>query len=342
MNGNGADEQDPRDAEESADLVRTQDFDTAAPIEVDIGNSLGSITVELSATAVTHVEVRHDSAPGGGDWRSGLTGLLSWVSEQFGEAATRGGTGDRGAGVRGPGERGPGERPFGDRPFGRSGPREPVAEAVRQTRIDLTGNRLAVRTPTTVPLRAVPLSVLVRAPEDSQLAIRAGAGEVRVTGPAGRVHVQSGGGAVSVERAGGSTVARTGSGALHLGEMAGGVQARSGSGDVEIAAVRSASSVVTGSGAVWLGTVDSDVLVRSGSGDVGIAEARSGQVELITGSGELRIALPRGTDAEVDLTSSTGTVDSELDVSGQPTAQEPALRIFGRTGSGDALLTSAV
>ena len=310
-------------AREPEDLVRALDFDTAAPIEVDIGNGLGSITVELCTTDITHVEVRHDTAVGGADWRSGLTGLLSWVSEQISESGLRGGLGDRAFGERG-------------------GLREPIAEAVRQTRVDLTGNRLAVRTPNSVPLRAVPLAVVVRAPAESQLGIRSASGEVRITGPAGRVQVQSGGGAVSVERADGTTVARTGSGPLRLGEMRAGVQARSGSGDVEIASVRAPSSVVTGSGAVWLGSVGSDVLVRSGSGDVTVAEARSGQLELITGSGELRVALPAGTDAEVDLTSTTGAVHSDLEVSADPTEQDPALRIFGRSGSGDALLTSAV
>ncbi|WP_243793133.1 DUF4097 family beta strand repeat-containing protein [Saccharopolyspora gloriosae] len=324
MSGNGTGRQGSEESggREPNDLVRTQDFDTAAPIEVDIGNSIGSITVELAKTAVTHIEVRHDTEAGGTDWRSGLTGLLSWVSDQFGET-TRGGLG---------------ERAFGDR----GGPREPIAEAVRQTRIDLTGNRLTVRTPTVVPLRTVPLAVTVRAPAESQLGLRSAGGEVRVTGPAGRVQVQSGGGAVSVEQAAGSTVARTGSGALRLGDMAAGVQARSGSGDVEIASVRAASSVVTGSGSVWLGAVESDVLVRSGSGAVTVAEAAAGQVELITGSGELRVALRHGTDAEVDLTSTTGSVHSDLTVSEEPTAQEPGLRIFGRSGSGDALLTSSL
>lgn len=321
-NGTGGPDSEESPGREPNDLVRTQDFDTTAPIEVDIGNSIGSITVELATTDVTHVEVRHDSAAGGADWRSGLTGLLSWVSDQFGDAAQRGG--------------------LGERAFGERGLREPMAEAVRQTRVDMTGNRLTVRTPSTVPLRTVPLAVTVRAPAESQLGLRSASGEVRVTGPAGRVQVQSGGGAVSVEQAVGNAVARTGSGALRLGDMAAGVQARSGSGDVEIVSVRSASSVVTGSGSVWLGAVESDVLVRSGSGDVAIADAAAGQVELITGSGGLRVALRHGTDAEVDLTSTTGSVHSDLAVSEEPTAQEPALRIFGRSGSGDALLTSAV
>lgn len=310
------------DAEsEPNDLLRTQDFDTASAIEVDIGNSLGTVVVELASTAATHVEVRHDETAGGQDWRSGLSGLLSWVSDQFTESGLRGG--------------GLGERAFGERV------REPIAEAVRQTRIDLTGNRLVVRAPSTVPLRNVPLAITVRAPEESGVGVRSAAGEIRVAGPAGRVQVQAGG-AVSVERASGNAVARTGSGALRLGEMAAGVQARSGSGDVEIAAVRAPSSVVTGSGGVWLGSVRADVLVRSGSGDITIAEAGHGQTELITGSGELRVAVQRGVSAEVDLTSTTGSVHSDVEVAEQPPEDEPQLRIFGRTGSGDALLSSSL
>ncbi len=123
--------------------------------------------------------------------------------------------------------------------------------------------------------------------------------------------------------------------------MVGGVHARSGSGDVEIGAIEAASSVATGSGNVWLGVVSGDVLVRSGSGDLTIADATSGQVELITGSGELQVSIHRGTTAEVDLTSSTGTASSDLLVSEEAPDKEPKLQIFGRTGTGDAVLTTA-
>jgi hypothetical protein len=114
------------------DLLRTQDFDTAGPIELDLSNTLGPIEITLTDTAVTHVEVRHDPASSYLDWRGGLSGLLNWVTEQFGESGFRSMLGDRG--------------------MERDGPtREPIAEAVRQTRIDLTGSRLVVRTPDTVP-----------------------------------------------------------------------------------------------------------------------------------------------------------------------------------------------
>lgn len=306
------------------ELVRTQDFDTPHPIELDISNSVGPIEIELTDTALTHVEVRHDPEFGPLDWRSGLTGLLSWVSEQFGESGTKTTAGG-----------------LGEQSKGR-GPREPIAEAVRQTRIDLTGNRLAVHTPSTGPLRTVPLSIIVRAPEDSHIGVRTGTGGVESSGPAHRVQIQSGSGSVSVDRARGSAAIRTGSGALRVGTIEAGVQARSGSGDVEVAVVDAPSSVVTGSGNAWLGAVSADVLVRSGSGAVTIADAADGQTELISGSGALRVSVRQGVAAEVDLTSSTGTAASDLPVADKPPAAEPTLRIFGRTGSGDAVLATAV
>ncbi|MBB5155663.1 DUF4097 family beta strand repeat-containing protein [Saccharopolyspora phatthalungensis] len=305
--------------EQLAELVRSQDFNTAGPIRIDIGNSLGPVVVELAETATTHVEVRHDPAASGPDWRSGLTGLLSWVTEQFGEAGIRTG---------------------GDAERGR-GPREPISEAVRRTRIDLSGNRLAIRTPANSPLRNIPLAVKVRAPLASEVGVHCSSGEVNVTGEAGRVSIQAGSGAVSIERAADRATIRSGSGQLRLGTMVGGVHARSGSGDVEIGAIEAASSVATGSGNVWLGVVSGDVLVRSGSGDLTIADATSGQVELITGSGELQVSIHRGTTAEVDLTSSTGTASSDLLVSEEAPDKEPKLQIFGRTGTGDAVLTTA-
>lgn len=312
-----------RDDSADQEPVLNREFDTDRPIELDLSNTLGPINVELTETATTRVEVRHDPASAALDWRGGLTSLLSWVSGQFGESGL-GGTVER----LGP------ER--------LRTKEEPIAEAIATTRVDLTSNRLVVRTPSTAPLRAVPLAITVIAPQDSQVTIRTGSGGVEVLGRSGRAQIQAGSGEVSVESIAGTAVIRTGSGQLRLGEARGGVQARSGSGDVEIAAIDGPSSVVTGSGSVWLGRLRSDVLVRSGSGDLTIADAARGQAELITGSGELRISLHDAVTAEVDLTSSTGTATSDLPVSEEPPESEAVLRIYGRTGNGDALVTAAM
>lgn len=301
--------------DESSELVRRQDFPTSEPLELDLSNTVGPIAVELSDSGTTHVEVRHDPNAGFGDWRSPLTGLLSWVSEQLGEAGIRTG-GDKSA-------------------------NEPITEAVRQTRMDLSGSRLVVRTPSTMPLRTVPLGITVRAASESQISVQTGAGPVTVTGSAGRVQIQSGSGAITLDRATGPTTIRTGSGQLQLGPMTSGIQARSGSGDIEIASIEAPSSVVTGSGNVWLGAVSDDVLVRSGSGNITLTDTASGQAELITGSGDLQVSLRHGVLAEVDLTSSTGTANSELPIAEEPPDNEPTLRIYGRTGTGEALVSSA-
>lgn len=308
-----------RTPDEESELVRTQDFEVTGPISVDINNGLGPIEVELVPTDVAHVEVRHDPAESGPDLRGGIAGLLNWVGEQFGEAGMR--TGVDTERLR--------------------GPREPIAEAVRRTRIDVTGNRLAISTPSTAPLRGVPLAVRVTAPESSGVSVRTSAGEVAVTGRAGRINVQSGSGTVSVEHAEERATVRSGAGQLRLGEMAGGVHARSGNGDIEVGEVATSSTVASGSGAVWLGAVRADVLVRSGSGDVTVSEAAAGQLELITGSGDVHAAIRRGSLAEVDLSSSTGSARSDLDVIEQAPDEHTELRIFGRSGTGDVALTTA-
>lgn len=303
--------------EELTDLLRSQDFDSAAPIRIDIGNNRGSVVVELTDTAMTHVEVRHDPSSGGQDWQNGLSGLLSWVTEQFGTPGGRGGL-DLG-----------------------NLPREPIIEAVRRTRIDMSSGRLVVRAPSNAPLRGVPLAVRVTAPLGSEVGVQSGSAEVAVSGSAGKVNVQAGTGTVSIEEATDRATVRSGSGHLRLGAMRGGVHARSGRGDVEVGVIEAPSSVANGSGAIWLGEVSDDVLVRTGSGDITLADAVDGQIELITGSGELQVSIHRGTSAEVDLTSSTGAARSDLDVADQRPETEPTLRIFGRTGSGDAVLTTA-
>src|SRR5437764_3174268 len=157
--------------DESPELVRTQDFSTDGPVELDLSNNIGPIQIELTDTEVTHVEVRHDATSGFHDWRGGLAGLLTWVTEQLSDAGIRPGAGDKDA------------------------IKEPVSEAVRQTRIDMTGSRLVVRSPSTMPLRTVPLAITIQAPGDSQVSIQTGSGSVSVTGSAGRVQIQSGAGA---------------------------------------------------------------------------------------------------------------------------------------------------
>ena len=249
------------------------------------------------------VEVRPEQRPA---W--GLLGLLSWVGEQIG---------------------------------GQGG--DLAAEAVRHTSIEARGNRLTVRSPRSMPLRGVPMSVVVHAPAGSSLHAKAGSAKVRVGGPADRVHVDNGSGDVSVDRAAGPVQVKTGSGSVHLGPMLNGVTARTGSGDIEVTSVRGAGAMHSGSGDIWIGTVLGDeVTVRTGSGDLTVADAAAGRLQLTTGSGDLRVGIRTGVLAEVDVLSGSGRARSDLPMTDEPPQVEPpVLSVRARTGSGEAVISPA-
>lgn len=289
--------------------VRIEDFEADGPIEIDVSVTIGRVTVELTEESGVHAEVKRD----GGEqepWVNGMTSLLSWVGERFGDQLG-------------------------------TDPRTSVDDAVRQTRIEKLGNRLVVQAPKAWQLRNVPLAVTVRAPAGSHLEVRAGAADVLVTGSTGRADILTGSGEVGLERADGSAIIRTGTGDIKLGPTLSGLQLRTGSGHVEAASVGGSATVATGTGNVWLGAVAGEVLARTGSGDLSVADAASGSLELTTGSGEIRVGIRGGVKAEIDLTSNVGEVSSELDVADNAPAGGVALKVRARTGTGNAVVTSA-
>jgi hypothetical protein len=292
------------------ELVRIDEFETDVPLELDIGVTIGRVEVVLEGESGARVELRHDQGEQQ-PWVAGVNSLLSWVGERFGDQL--------------------GVDPSGANP----------AEAVRQSRIEKLGNRLVVQAPKAWQLRNVALSVTVRAPAGSHVEVRAGAADVTVTGSAGRVDLLTGSGEVKLDRADGSATIRTGSGGIKLGPTLGGLQLRSGSGHVEASSIAGSATLATGTGDVWLGAVSGEVMARTGSGDLSVADAASGTLDLITGSGEVRIGIRGGTAAEVDLTSSGGKVSSELDVAESAPEGGVKLKVRARTGSGNAVVTRA-
>jgi hypothetical protein len=282
---------------------RKQYFDASGPLDIDLALGAGRVTVALVEEPGVAVEVRYDPTATN-PWMQGISSVLNWFGGQFGSSD------------------------------------DTKYIAVDETRIDLIGNRLIVHTPKRGHM--IPLAVTVRAPAGSNLEVSAGSADMTVTGPAGRVKLSTGSGNVALDRADGPADIHSGSGALRLGPMLGGLRARSGSGEIEVSSVGGTTTLTTGSGDVWLGAVQSDVRARTGSGDLTVADAACGQVELITGSGEIRVGVRSGTAAMVDLKSGSGQARSELNLSDQPPADAPRLQVRGRTGSGNAVITAAI
>lgn len=322
------------------DHVRTESWSCTGPAELDISVDVGQIGVTLDDDASTvAVEIRADESRG--SWTKGLSGLLNWIG---------GATGSSGS-VR-----------IGGREFDLSGREFPFgglrdvdlsgltgkdldAEAVRSAEVTWSepGRRLVVRSSTTLPLRVVPLLVTVRAPVGSGVTLRTGAGEITVTGRAGAATVRTGSGDVTLGAVDGDVDLRTGSGRASVGPVAGRTQVKTGSGTMSLAALAGPGQIRAGSGDLRLGVVRADLFVKSGSGDLVIDDAEAGQLELTTGSGNLRVGVHAGAAAELDLSSGSGRVRSELEVSDTaPSAGAARLRIRGRTGNGDVLVTRAL
>jgi hypothetical protein len=286
--------------------VRRQFFDAAGPVDIDLSIGSGRVTVALVEERGVDVEVRYDTGAGK-PWMQGISNMLNWFGGQFG---------------------------------GQFNWDEAKYVLVDEARIELVDNRLIVHTPKQGSM--IPLAITVRAPAGSNIELSAGSADVDVTGPAGEVKLDTGSGNVALDRADGPAEIHSGSGALRLGPMLGGLRARSGSGEIEVSSIGGTTTLVTSSGDVWLGAVQSDVQARTGSGDLTVADAASGQVELVTGSGEIRVGIRPGTAAMVDLKSGSGQARSELRLSDAPPANAPKLEVRGRTGSGNAVVTAAI
>lgn len=296
------------DTEESA-VLRQQDFESDGPADITVELSGGRLDVRLvegtAGSRAVAVQVRPDETARP-PWNTALTGILSWLGEQTGQVA----------------------------------PGELASEATRATLIEFAGRRLTVQAPREMPLRAVPLVITVTAPTGSTVTARAGSADVTVDGIAARLDVTTGSGDVRVQRCEGPAEVRTGSGDVRLGSVLGAVHARTGSGDVDVVALDGAGAVHTGSGDVRIGAVSDDLAARTGSGDLTVRDAAAGQLELTTGSGQLRVGIHSGVLAEVDVSSGSGNARSELPFGAPPADGSAPLRVRGRTGSGDAVVTS--
>lgn len=339
--------------------VRNDSWTCEGKAELDLSVERGRLELTLTEDATSvEVEVRAEPLPGGVR-NQGLAGLFNWLNDAGAQNNIRIGNwnrnfsfGDMKLGDVKIGDMRLGDLGLGDLPGmdqGGSGlTADLTADELREKALEATeitwsesSRRLVVRPPTEPPLRLVPLVVTVHAPAGSKLELRTGAGDVRVSGRAGDTVAKTGSGDVRLDAVDGDMEVKTGSGQVDTGAVSGRTRAKTGSGDLSLAALGGPAEVRAGSGTVRLGGVRGDLQARAGSGDVSIADAEAGQLDLTTGSGDLRVGVHAGVSAELDLSSGSGRVRSDLEVADRAPQGTPAVVVRGRTGSGDVLVTRA-
>lgn len=263
-------------------------FETPGPVAIEVHNKSGEVRVELSETTETTVEFSAASdAP------------LPWLQEIWGTFG------------------GPGRTPFDAPDMDRT-----IAEFT-PAKEDDRGGRLYVDTRPAAFGWHNRIDVHITAPRNSEIRVHGQATNVRILGSVGALAVRTASGDVTAETCVADVHAATASGDVVLGPVAGDTAIRTVAGDVRIRSVTGSATVQSTSGNVLLGPVGHDAVVRTVSGDVTVAQVHRGAARLATVSGDVDIALRRGTAASVGLSSMSGQIRSDLVVeAGRSPARE--------------------
>lgn len=164
--------------------------------------------------------------------------------------------------------------------------------------------------------------------------------DITVTGRTGGADVATGTGAIVLDEVDGDARLRFGSSASRVQRVTGSATVRSGSGDAVFGEVLGDLEAGFGSGDLRADAVHGSSRLRAGSGNLRL-DAVHGDVDFTCGSGEMSLGLPAGISAQLDVRTGSGQVRSDLPIDEQRTGTGRAITVRARTGSGDVRLFRA-
>lgn len=201
------------------------------------------------------------------------------------------------------------------------------------------------------------LDVTVTVPFHSELAVRTGSADITVSGTVGTSQLKTGSGDVRTDDLSGPALVETGSGDVDIQVANAELRVKSGSGRVRVGHAESSVAASTGSGDVEIGTSNGPAAVKTGSGDLRVVDANT-DVSLVTGSGDLmvgtahrgrftmkgasgdvHIGIPAGLPVWTDLSTLSGSIQSDLESAGEPAEGADHVELRAKTVSGDIVLT---
>jgi DUF4097 and DUF4098 domain-containing protein YvlB len=212
-------------------------------------------------------------------------------------------------------------------------------EAAERTRVELHGSTLLIEPQepgSWLRRRGGRIRVAARIPVDSSLQMKTASAGARCQGRYATASIHSASGDVFVEEVTGEAVINTASGDARVERVGGHLRAHSASGDISVGRVDETVGAHSASGDVRLDDVGGAVNVKTASGDVRIGTARRGSVRVHSASGDVGIGVAPGTGVWLDLSSVSGSAQSDLDVANNaPEGTTAELSISVRSMSGD-------
>ncbi|HEV7192055.1 MAG TPA: DUF4097 family beta strand repeat-containing protein [Jatrophihabitantaceae bacterium] len=228
---------------------------------------------------------------------------------------------------------------------------DPTSDILERTVVQLNGNTLAVATPRRGGVfdlgffggahdRRDSIAITVTVPSGTAMKLSTFTAPISTNGRGGSADVAAGAADIRLDRVDGELRLRVGSGNAEIESVTGTAQVRTGSGNARFGEVRGDLTCACGSGGLEVERALGNVRSRSGSGAANLG-AVFGDVDLASGSGAVSIGLPQGHSAQLQLTTGSGRVESDLPVDDAPVPQAKRISIRARTGSGDITLFRA-
>lgn len=214
-------------------------------------------------------------------------------------------------------------------------------EYAQDVLIEHADGLITVKAPDRQRLRRTPsLDVTIALPTRSNLRMITAAADVMATGQLGEVKVNCASGDVDVAHASRIDV-KAASGDVRCDVVENDAVIDATSGSVRLGTVHGTTTVVTASGDTVIGHAGGDVSSRTASGSLDVGGIGRGRVTAKTASGDITIAIAKGSAAWLDVSSLSGRVRSELQQSGEPAEGVSAVEVRARTLSGDISIVRA-
>jgi DUF4097 and DUF4098 domain-containing protein YvlB len=230
--------------------------------------------------------------------------------------------------------------------------------AAEQTRVEYAAGKLLIKSPPgkwrhrTFRGGSESVDVQIDLPAGSQVRLEAGIAALHGTGRLGECSSKTGMGDVQLEETGAVNL-KTGAGDISLGQAAGAAQVTTGSGAIRIGRVDGSGVIKASNGDTWIGEVTGDLQVKAANGSI-VVDRTYGTVAAKTARGDIRfntvtggavlaqtaygqvdIGVLDGVAAWLDLDTSFGEVQSDLEAAGAPEPGAGTAEIVARTSYGD-------